>query len=100
MGAERDSLIGLRLDRVFALSLIGIMPGRNSKKEIVMSATSHHTAAKSHEETAKSHKMAAEHHEKGDHKSALEHSTKASGMSGTAHQHTTDAHKATQNTKG
>ncbi len=49
-----------------------------------MPSTSHTQAAEAHESAAKTARIAAEHHQKGDHKSALEHSDKAMKQSETA----------------
>ena len=51
-----------------------------------MPSISHTKAAEAHETAAKTARMAAEHHQKGDHKSGLEHSDKALKQSETAHE--------------
>ena len=53
-----------------------------------MSQTNHIKAADAHDAAAKTARMAAEQHEKGNHKSALEHSDKAMKQSETAHEAT------------
>ena len=51
-----------------------------------MPSTSHTKAAEAYETAARTARMAAEHHQKGDHKSALQHSDKAMKQSETAHE--------------
>ena len=51
-----------------------------------MPSTSHTKAAEAHESAAKISRTAAEHHQKGDHKTGLEHADKAMKLSETAHE--------------
>ncbi|MCA7119204.1 MAG: hypothetical protein LGL72_07315 [Acidibrevibacterium sp.] len=51
-----------------------------------MPSMSHTKAAEAHESAAKTARMAAEAHQKGDHKTGLEHADKAMTLSTTAHE--------------
>jgi hypothetical protein len=66
---------------------------KNNQETKQMSQTTHADAAKSHETAAKAHQTAAKMHGKSDAKGALEHSTKAHGLSEQAHGHTVEAGK-------
>lgn len=51
-----------------------------------MPVASHTRAAEAHEAGTEAARTAAQHHQKGDHKSGLEHSDKAMKLSETAHE--------------